>query len=290
MSIARRRFVLIVSTAVAAGALLALWTATARSQSASSAAGSLVKVASTRAGRVLVDSRGRALYLYTPDRKGKSACYGKCASFWPPLLTSGAPRAGSGAKKALLGVTVRKDGKRQVTYAGHPLYRFAEDGKPGQTNGQGFQRVWWLVSSAGKKVTKKPAAPPPPAPQPQPPAPAPPAAAATVDVGSTGLGSVLVDANGRTLYLYTPDTGGTSTCYGQCATTWPPLTTGGAPVAGSGVDASLLGTTTRTDGSVQVTYAGHPLYYFARDSAAGQTNGEGFGGIWYAVTPAGAKA
>lgn len=287
MSIARRHPVFLVPGLAALAALLALWAAaSARSQPRAATAGALVKVAKTAAGRVLVDSRGRALYLYTPDRGGKSACYGKCASFWPPLETAAAPRAGGGAQKGLLGITVRNDGKRQVTYAGHPLYRFAEDRKAGQVNGQGFQGIWWLVSAAGRKVTTKPAAPAPP--QPQPPAPAP--SATTVDVRSTSLGDVLVDATGRTLYLFTPDTGGTSTCYGQCATAWPPLLTSGTPVAGSGVDASLLGTTTRTDGSVQVTYAGHPLYYFAKDSAPGQTNGEGVGGVWYAVSPAGAKA
>ncbi|HZT14474.1 MAG TPA: hypothetical protein VFA19_00875 [Gaiellaceae bacterium] len=278
MSFARRRYVLLGS---ALAAVLALWAAAAaRSQPRAASAGALVKVAKTSVGRVLVDSRGHALYLYTPDKRGKSACYGKCAAFWPPLLTSGAPRAAAGADGSLLGVSVRKDGKRQVTYAGHPLYRFAEDKKAGQVNGQGFQGIWWLLSPSGKKVTKKPAPPTPPSPPP---------AAATVAVGSTSLGSVLVDATGRTLYLFTPDSGGTSTCYGQCATTWPPLTVTGTPVAGTGVDASLLGTTTRTDGSVQVTYAGHPLYSFAKDSAPGQTNGEGFGGVWFAVSPSGAK-
>jgi predicted lipoprotein with Yx(FWY)xxD motif len=288
MSIAGRRYLLLFSALVALGALLGLRAAAARSQPAAAGAGALVEVARTSAGSVLVDARGRALYLYTPDRRGKSACYGTCAKFWPPLTTAAAPRAGRGAKSGLLGVAVRKDGRRQVTYAGHPLYRFAEDRKPGQINGQGFQGIWWLVSPAGRKVTKKAAAPPQP-PAPQPPAPQPPSsAAATVDVGSTSLGNVLV-AGGRTLYLFTPDANGTSTCYGQCASTWPPLLTSGPPVAGAGVDAALLGTTTRTDGSVQVTYAGHPLYLFARDGA-GQTNGEGYGGLWYAVTPGGSKA
>jgi predicted lipoprotein with Yx(FWY)xxD motif len=101
------------------------------------------------------------------------------------------------------------------------------------------------------------------------------------------LGSFLVDANNMTLYLYTKDTPGTSNCYGGCATSWPPLLTDGAPVAGAGVTASMLGTTQRTDGATQVTYNGWPLYYFVADKAAGDTNGEGKGGVWFVITPDG---
>jgi predicted lipoprotein with Yx(FWY)xxD motif len=90
-----------------------------------------------------------------------------------------------------------------------------------------------------------------------------------------------------TLYLFTKDTPKTSNCYDSCAAAWPPLLTDGAPTPGSGVDASLLGTTTRTDGSTQVTYNGWPLYYFANDKAAGDTTGEGIQNVWYVVTPEG---
>jgi predicted lipoprotein with Yx(FWY)xxD motif len=110
----------------------------------------------------------------------------------------------------------------------------------------------------------------------------------TVDVGqNSSLGSILVDSNGMTLYLFTNDSNNTSTCFDTCATKWPPLLTNGAPIPGTGVTASLLGTFTRPDGTVQVTYNGHPLYYFAKDTAAGDTNGEGVGSIWYVVTPDG---
>jgi predicted lipoprotein with Yx(FWY)xxD motif len=104
---------------------------------------------------------------------------------------------------------------------------------------------------------------------------------------NSSLGSFLVDSQGMTLYLYTKDTPNTSNCYGGCATAWPPLLTTGAPTAGAGVDDSKLGTTTRTDGSTQVTYNGWPLYYFAGDHAAGDTTGEGKGGVWYVITPDG---
>ena len=118
--------------------------------------------------------------------------------------------------------------------------------------------------------------------------PATPSSPAVVNVGlNATLGSFLVDSKVMTLYLYTKDTPGTSNCYGGCATAWPPLLTNGAPTAGDGVTASMLGTTTRTDGSVQVTYNGWPLYYYAPDKAAGDTTGEGKGSVWYVITPAG---
>jgi len=104
------------------------------------------------------------------------------------------------------------------------------------------------------------------------------------------LGKILVDSRGRSLYLFEKDTGPKSTCYGSCAVAWPPFTTSGTPTAGTGAKASLIGTTTRTDGKDEVTYNGHPLYYYAGDSAAGDTNGQDlnqFGAAWYVLSPAG---
>jgi predicted lipoprotein with Yx(FWY)xxD motif len=112
-----------------------------------------------------------------------------------------------------------------------------------------------------------------------------------VKVGPTNLGRVLVDAHGKTLYLWAHDTGSRSTCYGDCAKYWPPLISRGKPKALAGAKATLLGTSRRTDGSRQVTYAGHPLYYFVQDTKAGQTKGEGltgFGGRWDPVSATGA--
>jgi predicted lipoprotein with Yx(FWY)xxD motif len=105
------------------------------------------------------------------------------------------------------------------------------------------------------------------------------------------LGSILVDDKGMTIYLFVADTGMASTCYTACATIWPPVLTTGAPQAGTGAQASLLGTTTRTDGTVEVTYADHPLYYFFKDKATGDATGQGingFGGLWWVLSPAGA--
>jgi predicted lipoprotein with Yx(FWY)xxD motif len=116
--------------------------------------------------------------------------------------------------------------------------------------------------------------------------------AATVKVARTNLGRILVNSSGRTLYLFKKDTGRKSTCYGQCAEFWPPLKAGGKPTAGSGAQASKIGTTKRRDGTRQVTYNGHPLYLFAQDTRRGDTNGEGvkaFGARWFAVSPAGTQ-
>jgi predicted lipoprotein with Yx(FWY)xxD motif len=115
--------------------------------------------------------------------------------------------------------------------------------------------------------------------------------ASVVGTKTSSLGTFLVDAKGRTLYLWDADHGAMSTCNGACATDWPPLTTKAAPKAGAGVKASLLGTSKRSDGTQEVTYAGHPLYYFAGDTAAGQSTGQGsaaFGAPWWVVSPAGA--
>ena len=113
---------------------------------------------------------------------------------------------------------------------------------------------------------------------------------ATVAVARLRLGRILVDGKGITLYDFAKDKGTTSTCYGACAALWPPLTTTGKPIAGAGVRASLLGTTKRKDGKLEVTYNGHPLYYFVTDRKPGQTTGQGlnqFGAPWWVLSPAG---
>ena len=107
---------------------------------------------------------------------------------------------------------------------------------------------------------------------------------------SLGVGSILVDSEGRTLYLFKADSGTKSTCTGACAAVWPPLRSAGKPTAGSGVKAALLGTTPRSDGAAEVTYNGHPLYLYAGDKKPGDVTGQGivgFGAAWYVVSPAG---
>jgi predicted lipoprotein with Yx(FWY)xxD motif len=114
---------------------------------------------------------------------------------------------------------------------------------------------------------------------------------ATVGTAAEGnLGTILVDSQGRTLYLFQQDEGMKSECSGPCASVWPPLRSSGKPTVGGGANASMVGTTTRSDGKPQVTYNGHPLYRYSGDQKAGDTNGQGltdFGGAWYALSPAG---
>ena len=115
---------------------------------------------------------------------------------------------------------------------------------------------------------------------------------ATVTTARTGLGQIIVDGRGRSLYLFEKDTHGRSACSGLCTTYWPPLLTNGKSMAIKGAKPSLLGSVRRADGSRQVSYAGHPLYFFSGDTGRGQTNGEGlkdFGGGWYVLAPSGKK-
>jgi predicted lipoprotein with Yx(FWY)xxD motif len=104
-----------------------------------------------------------------------------------------------------------------------------------------------------------------------------------------GLGTVLVDAEGMTVYDYTVDEGTMSNCYGGCEAAWPPVTTTGKPTAGEGAMASALGTTERKDGTLQVTYEGHPLYTFAEDEAPGEANGNEVEGTWFVLDEKGAE-
>ena len=116
--------------------------------------------------------------------------------------------------------------------------------------------------------------------------------AATVDLRASSLGQIVVDAQGRTLYLFEADKGGKSACDGPCAAAWPPYRSNGAPHAGTGASGGLIGTTARGDGSTQVTYGGHPLYYFVGDKAPGDVTGQDidqFGAKWYVVDNAGKK-
>ncbi len=216
-------------------------------------------------GSFLADGDGRTLYLFTKDTKNTSNCYDKCAAAWPALLPDGKPTLKDGVSADLIGSAQRKEGVSQLTYNGWPLYYYAPDKNPGDMNGQGVGNVWWLVSPEGNAI--KPAA--------------------LSLAKNDKLGSFLADDKGRTLYVFTKDTKVTSVCYDKCEQAWPPLLMLDKPTVGDGIKADLLGSTTRKDGTVQVTYNGMPLYYYAKDLAPGDTTGQGVGNVWFVVMPDG---
>jgi predicted lipoprotein with Yx(FWY)xxD motif len=121
---------------------------------AAASGAAVVKVMKTDLGEVITDAEGMTMYDFHKDKGTTSSCYGACAEAWPPLLTEGKPTAAGGAEASLIGVTKRKDGTEQVTYAGHPLYGFVEDQKPGETNGNdvsGFGAQWYALEPGGKE-------------------------------------------------------------------------------------------------------------------------------------------
>jgi predicted lipoprotein with Yx(FWY)xxD motif len=155
----------VVAAAVAAAALAVAGVAAAAAVThpqsfrslAASNSGKLVMLHQTSVGKVLATSTGLTLYLFKADKGKTSVCYGQCATFWPPLLVKGKLSGGPGIKAKLIGETMRKNGTHQVTYAGHPLYRFKLDKKASQVKGQGqdfFGGKWFVVSSSGKAITK----------------------------------------------------------------------------------------------------------------------------------------
>jgi predicted lipoprotein with Yx(FWY)xxD motif len=127
-------------------------------QAATKAKPATVRVAKTNLGKILVNSKGRTLYLFQADSGTTSACADACAAAWPPL-TSATPKIGKGAKASLASTATRSDGKPQVTYNGHPLYTYSGDKKAGTTNGQGidaFGGLWYVLSPTGNEITSTP--------------------------------------------------------------------------------------------------------------------------------------
>ncbi len=124
--------------------------------------GAVVSAKSGPLGTYLTNNSGQTLYLFASDKGGKVTCTGSCLTYWPPLTTTGAPRASAGVKSSLLGTAKMANGKMIVTYAGHPLYLYVGDKAPGDTNGEGsnnFGAKWWAVSMTGKAITGSGSAP-----------------------------------------------------------------------------------------------------------------------------------
>lgn len=234
-------------------------------------------------GKFLTDSEGRTLYLFTKDtEKGVSTCGGDCAKNWPPY-TATEPLTLPDGVDGTLSLVDTPDGVKTLAYNDIPLYYFAGDTAAGQTNGQGVGEVWYVVAPGEQfgdraKSEAEESAMASPAPSPM--------AMTTIMVKSDPkLGDILTDSEGRTLYLFTKDTEkGVSTCGGDCAKNWPPYTATEPLTLPEGVDGELTLVDT-PDGVKTVAYNGIPLYYFAADTEAGQTNGQGVGGVWWVVHP-----
>jgi len=209
-------------------------------------------------GHILTGPNGMTLYVFGKDEAGVSNCSGGCAENWPPLMAAEvvtAPLAIPGT----FSLIDRADGGTQVAYNGRPLYYWAKDAQPGDTTGQGVGSVWWVANL-------EPA----------------------VHVLETEYGKLLVGPTGMALYTFDKDAAGVSNCGGGCAKNWPPLVGGFDPANGYGVMAAddvtgQLGLIARDDGGMQVTLDGKPLYYWLKDTAAGQTSGDGVGGVWHRI-------
>ena len=148
----KRKITLFGSTLALVATMVAF--AAGSAYSSASAAGKAAKLgtASSSLGRIVVNGKGHTLYLFEKDKGRRSTCYGACAAYWPPALTHGKPKARAGLKQSLIGTTRRRNGTTQVTYAGHPLYTYIKDTKPGDANGNGIEEFgaeWYALEPSG---------------------------------------------------------------------------------------------------------------------------------------------
>ncbi|MCQ0017345.1 hypothetical protein [Actinomadura madurae] len=248
---------------------------------------SSLEVASvTKLGKVVTDGEGMTLYRFDNDtaRPPASTCAEACAKAWPPVEAGTGETEVTGVEQSLVGKVKRPDGKWQVTLAGWPLYRYAKDQSPGDTEGQGVGGTWYAAAPTGKK-------------------------AAPVKKENDNrwkgwtvvkarqdpkLGMILTDGKGRTLYRFDKDTDKppTTTCFGSCKKAWPPVVFNGfKKLKVEGVSKKLVDFIERKDdGECQLTIDGWPMYYYEKDEQPGETKGQGVGGVWWATQPSGKRA
>jgi predicted lipoprotein with Yx(FWY)xxD motif len=208
-------------------------------------------------GTILVGSDGMTVYMFTNDEPGVSNCYDQCASNWPPVTAESADAIVPGVNlPGELSTVERTDGTLQVAYNGWPLYFYQQDDARGDTVGEGVGEVWFTVTPE------------------------------TVTLSSGDVGDFLAASTGMTLYTFENDEAGVSNCIDTCADNWPPLTVRELDrlVAGAGIEGELA-TIARDDGSLQVTYNGMPLYFYAEDQVPGDTTGHEVGDVWYVAAP-----
>jgi predicted lipoprotein with Yx(FWY)xxD motif len=232
-------------------------------------------------GEFLIGPDEMTLYIFTRDEPNQSNCTGDCLVNWPPLFAEDDFNPGEGVDPTLLGTAVLSDGSRIATYNERPLYFWIGDQLPGDTNGQGVGDMWFVISPEGEPVGMEPGDPALAQENPE-------ASMADISVrADPEFGEILVGPDGRTLYIFTRDTFNHSNCNEGCQANWPPLFAEGTTTVGDGLDPRLVGTAEIDYGLEIVTYNGRPLYYWVGDQQPGDTQGQGFGEVWYVISPDG---
>jgi predicted lipoprotein with Yx(FWY)xxD motif len=250
-------------------------------------------------GRIVVDDEGNTLYRFDKDTTNPPAsnCYEECAEKWPPVTTTSAKPVVQGVDAKLVGTITRKDGTKQVTLGDWPLYRYAQDRAPGDTAGHRVQGTWYVSDPTGKKAGAQNAQNNAPREN------------GNADEGNNDgrwagkvvlrvvtdpqMGEIVVDAKGRTLYVFDKDRRNRSNCSGDCAKAWPPVKGPSKLTADNlvveGIDRDRVGNIERPDGVCQITLNGQPLYLFAKDTKPGDTKGQGVQDVWWVVDENGQK-
>lgn len=218
-----------------------------------------VKTADTTLGKIIVDSTGKTLYYFANDvaSNGASACNGQCSTLWPPFSTS-TIKVSPPLDPADFGSITRGDGSKQTTYYGWPLYYYSGDKNAGDTNGENFNKIWFVIKPDESVLITH----------------------------TTPMGLYMIDTSGITLYYFLKDTPGQSACTGACITLWPPFSA--YPVtAPSVLKITDFSSVSRPDGMKQTAFMGRPLYYYSGDKKPGDTNGQGFNNLWYVANTTG---
>ncbi len=206
------------------------------------------------AGNYIVDGKGKTLYFFTRDVAGDSKCTGGCLNSWPVFYQEQIS-VSPGLRSSDFGTITRDDGKKQTTYKGWPLYYFSSDANPGDTRGEGVNKVWFIARPDY-----------------------------TVFIADKDNMKFIVDSKGNTLYNFTRDTPGMSNCKGGCLKAWPVFYAENI-IAPSIMNTSDFGVITNSEGSKQITYKQMPLYYYINDTKRGDTNGLGVNNAWFVIEP-----
>jgi predicted lipoprotein with Yx(FWY)xxD motif len=218
-----------------------------------------VKAVDTELGKILVDAEGMTLYYFANDvaSNGASVCNGQCATLWPPF-SAGTIMVSSPLDPADFGSINRTNGTKQTTYYGWPLYYYSGDTKPGDMNGENVLKVWFVVKPDESVLISH----------------------------TTNLGLFLTDTSGKTLYYFTKDTAGKSSCIGTCIAAWPPFSAD-TVTAPSVLKTGDFSPVSREDGMKQTAFMGRPLYYYSGDTKPGDIRGEGFNNVWFVANVSG---